>query len=319
MIQTGEFKNIQVDSTIITDEWNLTPFLADISITVHSNSHSSVTTGNLHPPIVRKVDRAEVQYELLSGHERFRSFRSCFPDENHITALVLPADVSFDDILQYLLSDKLVSSKFSFMEKAIFLKLCSRQNSLEKITTNILPLLGEKPQLYLCEKLLSLTTLEPSIQQSIHSGQLSHKLSYELLALSAKDRTHLHDLFQQLELGGGKQKRLLTLCKDLAFRKNKNIVSILAGEEYSTILNHAEMNEPQKGASLLNLLYKQLFPESIKAEDGFRKRVLRMELPANCTVQHSKAFERNEVSLTVVFKDMEQLEQQFYKMKEILS
>ena len=313
-----EFKRILVDSVVISDKWSLTPFQVSTSST--SESHSTIlATGILHPPIVKKVDNKEKDYELLCGNTRFSSFRNSFPDENHITVLVLYPDVSHEEILQCLLDDKLVSGKFSCMEKAIFLQYCCKYLSLKAVAKIFLPPLDEKPQPYVINKLISLTTLENPLQQSIHSGQLSQKLGIELLTLSANDRMKLHNLFLQLELGGGKQKRLFTLCKDLAFRQNKKITSLLAEDEYIAILDHSEMNEPQKGTSLLNLLHKQLFPESSNAENDFRKRVNHMELPTNCSVEHSPAFERDEISLTVKFKDMGQLEKQTRRIKEMLS
>ena len=315
MLPTGEFKTIPVDSIIIINEWNLTPFLT--SPPTFKSSPTTPAIGILHPPIVKESNGNESNYELLCGQVRFKSFRNYFPEETHITVLVLPKDISDDEILQFVLNDKLVSGKFSIMEKAIFLQYCCKHLSLEEVSKSFLPPLDEKPQPYVIKKLILLTTLEPALQQSIHAGQLSHKLGHELLTLSAIDRTTLHDLFKQLELGGGKQKRLLTLCKELAFRQDKDITSLLTGDEYKAILTHSEMNVPQKGASLLNLLHKQLFPESNNAEDNFRKRVSRMELPANCIVEHSPAFERDEISLTVQFKDMEQLEKRTHIIKEI--
>jgi len=318
MPPTCEFKSIHINSIAMTDKWNLTPSQESEPSSLNPYM-TTPTTGILHPPIVKKIDNKETSYELLCGQKRFKSFQNCFPDENNITVLVLPPDILHDEILQYLLDDKLVSGQFSFMEKAFFLQHCCKHLSIKEVAKKFLPPLNEKPQPYIIEKLLLLTTLELPLQQSIHLGQLSPKLGIELLTLSANDRTTLHNLFQQLEFGGGKQKRLFTLCKDLAFRQNKNITSLLTEEEYVAILDHCEMNKPQKGASLLNLLHKQLFPESNKAEDDFRKRVIQMELPKNCSVEHSPAFERNELSLTVQFKNMEELKKKVHRIKEMLS
>lgn len=318
MVPSGEFKNIPVDSITKSKKWSLTPFLLSSSSSYKSYPTTSAT-GLLHPPVVRKVDNKGTSYELLCGQERFKSFVNCFPDENQVTALALPSDIPHEEILQYILDDKLISDKFSVMEKAIFLQYCCNFLPSETVIQNFLSPLKEKPQPYILKKLLALTTLEPALQRSIHLESLSPKLGHELLTLSSDDRLKLHDLFQYLELGGGKQKRLLSLCKDLAYRQNKKITSLLAEDEYVAILEHTEMNVPQKGASILSLLHKQLFPESTIAEEDFRKRVLRMELPADCMVEHSPAFERDEISLTIQFKDMTQLEEQANRIKEFFS
>ena len=318
MVPSGEFKSIPVTSITISEKWSLTPFLLS-SPPPNKSHHVTSATGLLHPPVVRKMDKKEASYELLCGQERFKSFLNGFPDLSQVTVRVLPQDIPHQEILQYILDDKLVSGTFSVMEKAIFLQYCCNFLPSETVIQNFLSPLEEKPQPYILKKLLALTALEPALQQSIHLESLSPKLGHELLTLSSDDRLKLHDLFQYLELGGGKQKRLLTLCKDLAYRQNKKIQSLLAEDDYVTILEHTEMNAPQKGASILSLLYKQLFPESNAAEEDFRKRVLRMELPENCMVEHSPAFERDEISLTVQFKDMNQLEEQAHRIKEFLS
>ncbi len=317
MITLVEFKNIKIDNISVTGDWDLTPF-QELRSTALSNN-SVLITPNLHPPIVKVLNHSTGTFELICGLNRLRSFQKSNPEQTHITVLVLPVDIADVDIFQYLIQDKLVSANFSDMEKAFFLRLCCKNISMENVAKNFLPLLGEKPQSYVIKKLLTLLSLEPELQESLHTGKIPTKLGYELLALSSNDRVTLYDLFKQLEFGGGKQKRFLSLCKDLAFRNHTDISTLLENEDYLAILNHSEMNIPQKGASLLNLLQRHLFPESTETENNFRKRVLRMELPANCTVEHSPAFERDEISVTMQFKDMAHLEKHVNTIKEILS
>ncbi len=78
------------------------------------------------------------------------------------------------------------------------------------------------------------------------------------------------------------------------------------------------MNRPQKGASLLSCLHKQLFPESNRAEEDFNKRVKRMGLPASCTTEHSQAFEKDEVRLTITFPTLEAMEEQITTIKKLV-
>ncbi len=312
-----KFKSIPFTDISVTDEWNLTPFLESNSIS--TSDTSTVSVGNIHPPIVRDCGQPPGTYTLISGQSRLQSVQNKFPEQTHITVLILPADISDDDILLYLLSDKNVSGNFSDMEKSFFLRLCNKNRSLEEVSKTFLPLLGEKPQTHIAKKLLSLTTLEPNLQKSIHGSQLSSKLALELLTLPANDRMTLHDLFKQLELGGGKQKRLYSLCKDLSMRNNTDITTLLVENDYLSILNHSEMNVPQKGTTLLTLLQKQLFPQSSEAENTFIKRVRNLDLPDNCTVKHSQAFEVEEISMIIKFKNIEQLEEQAFKIKEMLA
>ncbi len=311
-----EFKNVPFTDISITSKWNLTPFL-DLN-SISTSDTSEIHVGNIHPPIVKVSESLPGTYTLISGRSRLQSVKKNSPKQSHITVLVLPADISANDILLYLLSDKNVSGNFSKMEKSFFLHLCCENRSLEEISQKFLPLLDEKPQTHIAKKLISLTTLEPNLQKSIHNGQLSSKLALELLTLSAIDRVTLHNLFKQLELGGGKQKRLYSLCKDLSLRNNTDITTLLTNEDYRSILNHSEMNVPQKGASLLTLLQKQLFPQNTEAEKKFIKRVRNIHLPDNCTVKHSQSFELEEISVIIKFKDIGKLEEKSHIFKELL-
>ncbi len=317
MIPLLKFKTVPIANISVGDYWHLTPFL-DLS-TIPVPNTIRYTSGNLHPPIVKNFYKKAGNYVLICGRNRLKSITTNCPEQTHITVLILPEDLSDDETILYLISDKNVSGNFSDMEKAFLLRLCCESRSLKEVSQTILPLLGEKPQTHVADKLLSLTSLEPAVQQSIHRGRISSKFAYELLTLSPNDRITLHDLFMQLELGGGKQKRLYSLCKDISLRHHTDIATLLAADDYHTILNHAEMNIPQKGASLLNLLQKQLFPDSTEAENVFLKRVRNMKLPGNCTVEHSPAFEKDEISVNMQFKDIEQLEEQVLNIKEICS
>jgi len=316
MAPSYEFKSIPISNITLTDDWNLTPFLEFDSTS--TSSASTFPAGYLHPPIVMECIKKSGSYTLICGKNRLQTIKNNFPEQTNITVLVLPADISDDNILLYLVNDKKVSGNFSDMEKSFFLHICCKNRSLENVSHQILPLLGEKPHTHIAKKLLNLSSLEHVIQKSIHAGQVSSKLAHELLSLSPNDRITLHNLFKQLELGISKQKRLYSLCKDLALRNNLDITTLLAENHYMAILTHSEMNVPQKGASLLSLLQKQLFPESTEAEKNFLKRVRLMALPDNCTVEHSPAFEGNEISVLIQFKNINKLEEQAFKIKEIV-
>lgn len=313
MPPSSEFKKVAIDDISPTDVWDLHPFVP--ARPSEQLCTSMAALGLLHPPILTAEE--DTNYQLISGRKRLMAFADAFPEETAITALVLPENSSHEQILRYLLDDKIFTRNFSPMEKAYFFRHCLKYMSLEATALKFLPLLAEKVQSHTITKLISLSELEPDIQQSIHSGVLNPKLGLELLALSSKDRMTLHTLFQQLEFGGGKQKRLLSLGKDLSGRLQKSLTELLTEKEFRSILEHPEMNLPQKGASLLSCLHKQLFPQSNRAEEDFNKRVKRMELSPSCTVEHSLSFERDTVQLRVEFPTFDTLEKQLTTIRTL--
>lgn len=276
-------------------------------------------TGSLHPPVVKVTHTTAEQYELLCGHIRLDKMKKSYPDLDTLTCLVLQDNLSIEETLQIILKDRLISGPLSVMEKALYLKLCSNHIPHARIAKDTLPLLEEKPQPYVLNKLIALTTLEPQLQIATHTGSLTPKTAHSLLSLNPTERIKLYETIQLLELGGGKQQRLISLAQDLAKLHNRSIAAILEEEELTQILGNPEMNTPQKGNSLLKTLQKQLFPESSAAEHEFKRRVARMELPANCFISHSPFFERDEVTLSVHFSTLKELEKQSASLKMLLS
>ncbi len=161
-------------------------------------------------------------------------------------------------------------------------------------------------------------TLAPAIQISLHDGTINEKTAHELLLLTPEDQTTLHTLFTNLQLGNGKQNRLLSLSKDAAYRDNKTITELLSSQDYRNILEHQDMNSPQKIANILTTLHNKLFPQSHSAEDAFRRKVKEMNLPDTCTIAHSPAFERNDISVTLQFADMVEVEKRVPTIKNLL-
>ncbi len=313
MYPLASFTEIPVGSIQTESPWNLQPFI--IPAPSKDLCASITTLGLIRPPIV--IISGKKDYILLTGRHRLMAFRDSFPDKSAIPVLLLQENNSQETILHFLLTDKIHSEYFSPMEKAYFFQYCLECMSVKTAAQKFLPLMNEKVQPHIITRLISLCNLEPEVQQSIHSGQINPKLGLELLSFSQTDRKTLHTLFKQLEFGGGKQKRLLTLCRDLSGRQQTTITTLLAGKEYNDILNHPEMNIPQQGASLLTLLHKQLYPQSNRAEEDFNRRVKRMELAPTCSVKHSQAFERDEVRLQVTFATLSHLEKQLATIKEI--
>lgn len=311
---TPTFKLLDINSIQKTNKWSLHPFLppnpSDIFLA------SIRRTGILHPPIVHKL--AGDRYELLCGYYRLQAAEVISPLESQIFCLILDSKIPREQLLNTVLEDQLTTGNLSSIEKAYFIKRCLSVMEPEEVSRHFLVLMGEKEQLHTINKLCRLLELEPELQRSSHKGSISDKTALELLRLNSGDRVMLHKIFLELELGGGKQNRLLTLSRDLAYRDNKTISELLTGSDYQTILTHSEMNQPQKIANLLTLLYKKLFPQSNSAKELFQKRVTQMNLPSVCSISHSQDFEKDEVTVALNFRNLREVEHRITEIKGIV-
>ena len=73
------------------------------------------------------------------------------------------------------------------------------------------------------------------------------------------------------------------------------------------ILNHPEANPPQKAANLMATLTAKRYPRLTEAEKNFQQFTDSLRLPKNATLSHAPAFEKDTVTLTISFKNQEDL------------
>ncbi len=313
MLHSPTLRQIDIKDIDLSDEWNIHPFLS------HEPSprllHSIQSIGLLRPIIVHK--RPDGRYQLLCGRNRLRAHQTDKQLPTPINALILDEETPPQRVLHYILEDQLISGTLSPMEKAYFFKYCLKYMEVEKAAHCFLPILKEKVQAHIIIRTLPLLDLEQGIQKNIHIGKIGERLALDLLLLPSDDRLTLHWIFQELELGGGKQKRLLALTKDLALGQGKTITTLLAEPDFVLILDHPEMNRPQKASALLTILQKRLSPESGAAEETFKKTVSQMQLPPACSISHSPAFEKDEVYVTLRFDTLKEVENRLRKIKAL--
>jgi len=310
MQQLPSFHNIDLKNIEYSNDWNLHPFLSSKQ---PASLHKSIQkVGLLRPPILQK--QSSGTYQLITGSSRLRVFEIIYPMERSIPCLIVAESTSPKHILSYVLEDQLLSGSLTPMEKAFFFNHCLKHMDIDAAADSFLPILSEKVQPHTIKKLSRLLELESELQISVHNGRIGEKTAYELLNLDSRDRLVLYNIFINLKLGGGKQKRFLALSKDLAYRKESTIAELLSKPEFTDILAHPEMNQPQKTAILLATMQKKLSPQSDSAEESFRKKIIKMNLPASCTVTHSQSFEKDEVSLTLRFNSLSEIEKQISKI-----
>lgn len=299
MFHLSLLQTIPLDLINTTSHWSLHPFLDDVPPPALQQSFEEV--GVLHPPVVQQAPNG--RYDLICGRRRLRALKDYFKQTSFLCLLLPPAPPP-DFFFLYILTDQQLNAPLSPMEKAFLLQYCLKKMEEKAISSFILPRLGYPKHPHLIQQLTSLLILEDKIQQQVHKGFIADKIAFDLLALTPTDRLYLSSLFELLQPGTGKQKRILSLSQDIARRSRQSISSLFDEIELRDILEHQEMNAPQKTHSLLEILQKMSSPRSSAAEHVFKERVRRLDLPGNCEVTHSPNFEKDEVYLTLRFPDL---------------
>lgn len=272
--------------------------------------------GVLHPPVV-KEKYADV-FQIVCGNRRLLASRELL-DQEACNCLVLPMETSDPDALLLHFEEIIIRRTPSPVEKASFLKKMSGLIGEQKTAEIILPRIGLTPHYHHTNRLLSLLDLEEPLIRSLHAGLLDEKVALELTKMSFSDRMAIFEIISQLSLSVGKQRRLMNGCRELSARSRTSIMDLLAHEEVNTILGHPEANTPQKSTNLMAWLDRKCSPRSAAAEKEFNKFSRSLALPTGTSLSHAQAFESDAMALSITFKNREELQHAWQKIKPTLT
>lgn len=305
---------IALDSIDNGTQWNIHPFLHEAISPRLSASCEKV--GLLRPPLV--LEGHDGRYDLLDGRQRTAVAREVL-GLRHCPCLVVPATTSAQAILTMLYESQCSTAPLSPMETAHFLNLLSKLSGpgLRDAPPDD-EKLPERHGIALSRRTERLLRLEDNLQEMVHTFFLSESMAVELLKLKSDDRQRLAVLFSSFGMGSGKQKRFFSLARDIAGRHGTSIATILDQPPVRDIILHREMNLPQKVHAMLTVLQQMASPSLSAAEESFRVRVAALHPPSCCSIRHSLSFEKDEVELTVRFRDFSQLEHAWPAVKNML-
>lgn len=291
--------SIPLDCINFSTEWNLHPW--DFRVVPTELQEDLALNGVIHPPLV--IADSKKTFTIVSGARRMEFIRRSI-GPSQVDCMVLDKDAPDSFILNLILADQSYASKLSLAEKARFVEIASRLLKIGNIVTTFQGKLQLKNGRSTIPNLLEILKQDDIIIREIHAGRIQDQMVSEILSLPEEaDRRALVQLFRNLGMGNGKQKRFFNLIRDIAFREESSITAFLQKKDIAEILDHKEMNIPQKIHHLGNLLQNQINPASTLAESAFVKQVKSLHLPANQSISHSPSFEKDEITLSITFKN----------------
>ncbi len=296
-----------------TEDWSLYPFyrsqlLDDLRTSINK-------AGILNPPVIQQTGKDK--HKIINGRKRVQIARE--NGWNLIHCHILNETLPASHVLTIHLEEQKLSGHLSPMEKAYFLHLCLQFIDINDVLKNYLPLLGYPAQSKYFKRLRGFLQLKKEIQISLHEQRTSEKTASALLELNENDRNYLGDLFVNFMMGKGKQQRLLSLCLELSRRNHTSIKTVLSDPTIVAILQHPEMNPPQKTNQLLELLQKYNLPLYHEAQKGFQVETKKLKLPKHCTLESSAAFEKDEVTLSIEFDNFDTCRKTWAKIRDYIS
>jgi len=277
---------------------------------------SILKTGLLHPPILKKT--LTNGFQIVCGRKRLLAARETLEIKT-CDCLILAAETDELRTFSIILEETLTSRQLSPIELATFFNKISPYLSIQDAARKFLPRLGLAPQTYHIDRLLALLELEAPLIDGLHTGSLHESTARELTKLPDSDRLLLFEIIRLLRLSVGKQKKLVSACRELAIRHNATVKTVLASAELQDILHHPSANRSQKAAGIMIWLTKNLFPGLNEAEKNFKNFTRRLGLPKEMSLAHTPAFEKDAITLSITFKNKDELEKIWQQIKPILA
>jgi ParB family chromosome partitioning protein len=252
--------------------------------------------GILHPPIVK--EKAASSFAVVSGRKRLLAAMRVMPAASYDCHKVTDRTADIDT-LALALEDTLLARSLTPVERAVFFSKALRLIDEKEAADRFLPLLGLAASTYLIRRELKLLELEEPLLIALHEGALDEKVAFELTKLPFSDRVALFEVISALHLSVGNQKKLAVTCRELAERHKTTIAALLRAPAVDAVINHAEANVPQKTANLMKWLTAERFPRLSRAEQEFQQFIAELDLPAAARLEHSPAFEKDELVFTL--------------------
>lgn len=263
-----------------------------------------VHSGILHPPILKQTDSGI--FVIVAGRKRLRIIGDLLKLST-CDCLIVP--IEFDPLatLALALEETLLDGPASPLIKAIFFSKAMALCPQEEAARRFLPLFGLTPHPFHLQKIAGLTSLEHPLAMALHQGKLDEKAAMAMTGISFRDRFALFDLIDTLQLSVSSQRKLVTICQDMAKRHDTSIHDILAVSELREIIDHPEANSPQKATQVMRYLTQKHTPKIAAAEKEFLDLTKQLNLPKGVNLSHSTSFEKDELTLSLTFADQEAL------------
>jgi hypothetical protein len=304
-----QYRSISLDNISPSTKWNLHPWALKNCPELLLESLKEI--GVIFPPLILETE--DHFYQVVSGYRRIE-FTKKHTSIPHIDCRVVQSGIAPHLLFNIILKDQTSSNSLTLAEKAMFLLRASEFFPKDKLASMFFNDLGIKRKQSFVDDLLTLLGQKQAFIEQVDSGLIEEQMLTELLRLKESDRGALLSLFNQLNLGTSKQKRMLSLLRDAAYKSGSTLHQYLDNEDIQSILADINLNIPQKISHLDRFLQLQIFPQILAAENDFAAEVKKINLNQNQQITHTQAFEKDTVTLATEFQSLDECRSFLEKM-----
>ena len=189
-------------------------------------------------------------------------------------------------------------------DKADLLKICND--------------LGLTVNIALLEKLLPIHRLPMEIQEGILSNDIPLSIVEMLNDLDEATGTAFASMFKALKISLNKQREIITLSREIAFREERSVLSVLQDDAVQSALNTVDIDRTRKAELIRGYLRRQRFPHLTDAENTFTVAVKALRLDHTAKLTPPANFEGANYTLTLSFQNRHELENHKQNIDKIL-
>ena len=270
--------------------------------------------GLIHPPILLVDDSG---YGVICGFRRIAACKSL--GLTQISARLLSPDTDQLTCVHLAIAENLLQRPLNLIEISRALVLLSGvypdQDDLRQAAEE----LGLPNNLSAIDKLRQLSGLAPEIQEGVLSNVLSMAMALELGKMETSSGIGLSTLFGYLKLGLNKQREILTMIQEVAFREHLPVKDILNSPELQQIMVHEKWDRSQKTVHLRQYLRRRRYPSITSVESDFKARVQSLDLESGTALIPPRDFEGTTFSFHLDFNSLDALQHCLSRLTEISS
>jgi len=292
-IQTVKLSNIDCkDNTYrITTETNV----SDLMVSIRH-------VGLLNPPLLIGDD---TEYTVVSGFRRIEACRGL--GWSHLEARLLDPETTMIDCAQYAITDNALQRPLNLIETSRSIGLISAFVQDDDTMAMKLSSLSLPQNPALVKKIQKIRHLSRPIQRAILFNTISLAMALELGDLAPDAGNGFIELFENLKLSLNKQREVVNLVKEIAFREEIAVMEVLREKRLQEILTHADLDKSQKTRMIRSYLKKRRFPAITSAERTFDRLMKELKLGSEIKLTPPDNFEGPIYTLTLKFKDLVEL------------
>lgn len=270
--------------------------------------------GLLNPPLLKlKQD----QYIIISGYKRIEAARKL--GFVSLAARLLPENTVFLDCVRLAISDNVVHRELNLVEVARCLAMLSRCISDPALLFDEARHLGLPGNRQYFKKVLKISQFPETVAAGLAEGRISLNVATELQRFGYDSADLLATLFRTLKINQNKQKEICTHLKEIAFRENLTVQTVMDDLSFSDLIADTSSSNQHKTNAIRSHLHKRRFPHLWKAQEQNRQAVKALKPDQSFQIQPPEYFEEPSFTLHLKFKNKDELNQHIARLKRMLT